>query len=292
MIIAGVRRGSIFSPNHIGNDAAIFNETTKELRALGCIVNEYTEEEFIGNVISEKFIFNMARDFTTINKLKELEDKGHVVINSGYGITNCMREKMTNLIVGNHIPHPQSVIVDTDKDATELLLTLNAGKYWIKRADCHAIHREDVSYARSLEVACNIINEFHLRGIERAVVNKHLTGDLLKFYGVHDSDFFYWFYPGDRNHSKFGNEQQNGDAQHFSFSIKYLKEICKKTAETLNIKIYGGDCIVDTEGNIQIIDFNDWPSFAPCRTLASPHIATCIYNECLKKASVETKTLF
>ena len=40
--------------------------------------------------------------------------------------------------------------------------------------------------------------------------------------------------------------------------------------------IYGGDCVVAPDGTIRIIDFNDWPSFAPCRADAATHIAKAI----------------
>ena len=48
-----------------------------------------------------------------------------------------------------------------------------------------------------------------------------------------------------------------------------------------------GDCIVSPDGSIRIIDFNDWPSFAPCRTQAAPHIAKAIVN--LVKARNDSK---
>ncbi|MEG1267292.1 MAG: hypothetical protein RSE19_12525, partial [Myroides sp.] len=41
----------------------------------------------------------------------------------------------------------------------------------------------------------------------------------------------------------------------------------------LGIEIYGGDCIIDDQGNARIIDFNDFPSFAPCREIAALYIA-------------------
>ena len=47
-----------------------------------------------------------------------------------------------------------------------------------------------------------MLQEFFLRGIKRAVINRHLDGDLIKFYGVAGTDFFYWFYPFENNHSK------------------------------------------------------------------------------------------
>ena len=43
LTIAGIRRENQFSPNHIGNDAAIFSLTVQHLRDLGCEVNEYIE---------------------------------------------------------------------------------------------------------------------------------------------------------------------------------------------------------------------------------------------------------
>ena len=44
----------------------------------------------------------------------------------------------------------------------------------------------------------------------------------------------------------------------------------------MDVRIYGGDCIVDEHGHISIIDFNDWPSFAPCRAEAAPAIARSV----------------
>ena len=45
--IAGIMRAGAYSPNHIGNDAAIFNAAADELRKRGCIVDIFSEERFI-----------------------------------------------------------------------------------------------------------------------------------------------------------------------------------------------------------------------------------------------------
>ena len=45
LTLAGIRRGNQFSPNHIGNDAAIFALTAQHLRKLGCDVNAATRPE-------------------------------------------------------------------------------------------------------------------------------------------------------------------------------------------------------------------------------------------------------
>lgn len=277
--IAGIRRGSQYSPNHIGNDAAIFNLTVEYLKRRGCLVEEYTESEFIDATrIDADVIFNMARDKYSIKKLQDLEFAGKTVINSGFGIENCTREKMTRLLLSNHIPHPNSLIVNTNQPLPPGFKSLGEN-CWIKRGDFHAIHREDVTYTRNLEEAESVLSEYALRGIGTAVINEHLIGDLVKFYGVAGTGFFHWFYPNDMNHSKFGLEKINGEAKGLPFNLAYLKEICTKAANVLNVYIYGGDCVVDTNGNIKIIDFNDWPSFAPCRMEAAPYIAQCIYDK-------------
>lgn len=276
--IAGIMRAGAYSPNHIGNDTAIFNATAENLRKRGCIVNVYSEEQLIAGNVTEDIIINMCREQQSISLLQKMEDNGKIVINSGYGIENCTRERMTRIFLGSNIPHPESIIVNTNEGIIDALAKQEITQCWIKRGDFHAIHKEDVSYVRHPEEAQEVLQEYFLRGIKRAVINKHLVGDLVKFYGVSDTPFFYWFYPFDMGHSKYGHEVINGQSQGIKFDEEELKNICTKAADILDVKIYGGDCIISPEGNINIIDFNDWPSFAPCRNDAAPHIAKCILN--------------
>lgn len=274
--IAGIMRAGAFSPNHIGNDAAIFNLVADQLRKRGCSVTTYSEEQLIAGQVKENIIVNMCREQRSITILQQLEDAGALVINSGYGIENCTRERMTRILVGCGIPYPESLIVNTDEGIKDALVKAKMDRAWIKRGDFHAMHKEDVSYVRHPEEAQEVLQEYFLRGIKRAVINRHLEGDLIKFYGVRDSPYFFWFYPFDSGHSKYGHEAINGHSQGISFSLDTLRNICQKAAEVLDVTIYGGDCIVSPQGDIRIIDFNDWPSFAPCRNEAAPHIARAI----------------
>ena len=280
--IAGIMRAGAYSPNHIGNDAAIFNAAADHLRKRGCIVNIYSEEQFIADEVTEPVIVNMCREMKSIHKLQELEQKGALVINSGFGIENCTRERMTRILVGSNIPYPESLIVNTDEGVTATLKKAGFTQCWIKRGDFHAMHKEDVSYVRHPEEAQEVLQEYFLRGIKRAVINRHLVGDLIKFYGVQGTPFFFWFYPFDLGHSKYGHEAINGKSQGLEFDKEKLRAICQNASEVLDVKVYGGDCIISPEGDIRIIDFNDWPSFAPCRQEAAPHIAKCILNEIQK----------
>ena len=271
-------RAGAYSPNHIGNDAAIFNLTAEELRKRGCEVNVYTEEQFIDGKVKEDIIVNMCREMRSIGLLQEKEEAGALVINSGFGIENCTRERMTRILMGSGIPYPESLMVNTDEAVVDAMHNAKMDRAWIKRGDFHAMHKEDVSYVRHAEEAQEVLQEYFLRGIKRAVINRHLEGDLIKFYGVQGMDFFYWFYPLEAGHSKYGNEAINGPARGLKFDEAYLRKICQDASEVLDVKIYGGDCIVDPEGAIRIIDFNDWPSFAPCRQQAAPYIAKCIMS--------------
>ena len=144
--------------------------------------------------------------------------------------------------------------------------------YWVKRADAAAQTKADVVFCSDKATIEQTKRNFALRGVEDVVVSAHVVGDLIKFYGVGDS-FFWYFYPTDNGHSKFGNEKRNGIAQHFGFNLSELRAVATRLARLTGIDVYGGDCIVDREGRFFIIDFNDWPSFSPCREQAANAIS-------------------
>ncbi len=281
-IFAGIRRGNRFSPNHIGNDSAIFNLTAQHLISKGYKINDYAEDELSGP-IEEKFIFNMGRGLSTLKVLQKLEDNGAVVINSGYGVESCYRSNMTNLMRNAGILIPKSLIVDTTTAGEDVFEELGGKNIWVKRGDFHAMHKEDVTFVRSSQEGVEILREYALREIQTAVICPHIVGDLVKFYGVAGTDFFYWFYPTNIQHSKFGHEEINGEPSYIPFDLDILKQEATKAAKALSIAIYGGDAIISPEGSIYFIDVNDWPSFAPCRDEAAVVIAEHIHNNVNKQ---------
>lgn len=264
-------RSGVFSPNHIGNDSTIFNIVADQLRKRGCEVNVYSEEQFIAGNISENIIVNMCREPRSIAKLQQLEDNGALVINSGFGIENCVRERMARILLGSNIPYPESIIVNTDEAIRDRLHKASITRCWIKRGDSHTMHNEDVTYVRHPEEAQEILQEYFLRGIKRAVINRHYDGQQIKFYGITGGRFFYWLS---------GNES-SGDRHspaHPSFNEDRLRHLCNSAAEALDVNIYGGDCVITPDGKMRIIDFDDWPSFAPCRQEAATQIARFIMS--------------
>ena len=272
--VVAVSRGSEFSPNHINNDAAILTEVVNNLKKNGIKSRVISEKEFVSEDIECDFIFDMARDRRSLKRLKELENSGLTVVNSAFGIENCSLSEMTRLLLDNNIPHPKSSIVSTDENILQDIFPC-----WIKRGDSHAMVKDDVSYAKDQAQFDRVFEDFRSRGIHSAVINEHLQGDLIKFYGVKDTDFFYWFYPSPCSHSKFGLEKINGVSKGFEFSLSDLKKYSDLAAQVLNVPIYGGDCVVSENGDIKIIDFNDWPSFARCREEAGAKIAEYILHK-------------
>lgn len=273
-------RAGVFSPNHIGNDAAIFNLVTEQLRKRGCEVNVYTEEQLAAaGGVPEPYIFNMSRDERSLEILARLEDEGRLVINSAYGIRNCVRDRMTRILTAIGTPIPESFIVDTDQAVKAQLTKAGVAGCWIKGGNVHTRHREDVAYARHPQEAQELLQEFFMRGLKTAVINRHVEGEQIKFYSIAGSKFFHWFYAFNGGHSRMGLSLLNPEAEiHASFDVDAFQRVCNRTAEALGVVIYGGDAVVSPEGKVTIIDFDDWPSFAPCRREAAPVIARTVMS--------------
>lgn len=267
--IAGIFRAGIFSPNHVGNDAAILNRVAAMLRRRGLTVNLYSEDQFIAlGIGSEPVVINMCRDVRSLSRLHQLEEQGRVVINSGYGIRQCVRENMVRRLEAAGIPQPLSLVVATDENVRSRLESLEIGLCWIKRGDSPTIHKEDISRVRHAQEAQELLGEYFIRGIRSAVISRHAEGLALKFYGVAGTDFFHHFFPMG------GQPPLDPDE---------LRRVCTHAAQVLGVTVYGGDAIVNpADGSFVIISFNDWPSFAPCREEAAKGIVKLVSSHARK----------
>ncbi|MBB2950968.1 MULTISPECIES: hypothetical protein [unclassified Sphingobacterium] len=281
MRVYAILRKNDFSPNHVNNDTAIFQAVIGLLEKEGVNITQVTEDDFLSlKGYQKEPIITMGRSKALVRYLQELERNGVLIINSSFGIQSCYRTIMTEKLLENDVPYPASVVVNTHDDIGDLFDHYGLPGIWIKRGDFHAVHKEDVSFVSTKDEANNILAEYALRGIDDAVVSQHLFGDLVKFYAVSGTDFFYWFHPYDLNHHKYAAyEQINGATAHYPFDNEALKQAAERAAEVLGVTIYGGDAIVQADGSFHIIDLNDWPSFAPCREQAAEAIATHIFGK-------------
>ncbi len=284
----GVCRGNAYSPNCVDNDAAIMQAVKSHLETLGGKVQLYGEDDFVGfsenlllnNEITEATtVFSMARSKKALSLLDRIEKADILVINSSEGVRRAIRRAMTEILMDGNVATPRSWVIEKGGKMPEEI----DFPCWLKRGDGCAQQKEDTCYVQNVEEGNSCLEDFWKRGVECVIVNEHLRGDLVKFYGVEGTDFFYWFYPSTCGHrSKFGLEVINGTPKGFTFDVEMLKAEADKASQLLRLPVYGGDCIIDENGNCKIIDFNDWPSFAPCRDEAAFYIALKILDKSKK----------
>jgi hypothetical protein len=168
---------------------------------------------------------------------------------------------MIELFAQHHVPAPASQIVASDASTPRP----TAG-VWIKRYDFHATQSCDVIYAASEDGWHEALDRFAKRGIPFIIAQEHVAGDLVKFYGVRSSaevmaNWFEWFYHRDK-----------GMLGH-SFEVSRLRQAAFAAAAALGLEIFGGDAIIQPDGEPKIVDINAWPSFARYRDRAAQAIA-------------------
>ena len=260
------------------SDFAIFSAVCSELEILGNSVTTITEADMVGyDYASYDRILTMARDtFSLVMLEKETSTEVQSrFINSIDGILRATNKAaVASQFLEAGIPQPEfiagkgkEILICSAESPSAITVPL-----WLKNCDGSATIAEDTTFCSTNKGFQDAFNSFTTRDIQMWIAQKHLSGDLVKFYGVEGTDFFDWDYAS-KGHSKFGHEAINGKEHGYSFSPQRLKYYADKAAKVLNTPIYGGDAIIDSEGNFYIIDFNDFPSFSRCRAQAAKAIA-------------------
>ena len=269
MIVATIARDSINSPNMESNDAMILDCVSRELIAMEAeVIRVSSVKDIPANCNA---VCHMSRNSITLKELAKTEKSGIKVINSTNAIKNCSRLDFVRILAENDIPQPQ---YKAFKDISEI--ELFSFPAWIKRGEGWSCHKDDVCFAGNYGEAMAAVAGMKERDIEDYIYTEHCQGDIIKFYGV-GCDYFYFSYP-DPEKSKFGLEKINGKPQQNPFDTNKLKEIAFRAAKAMGLQIYGGDCIVTADGDIFIIDINDFPSFSIVREEAAKEIARIIVN--------------
>lgn len=259
--VAAIYRAARFSPNSVQKDAAILENVTRRLDA---DVTMFSEDAWPVEGVADgcyDYLLSMARSPEVLDALDLAERQGAKVINRAEGVRRCCRSVLNRIMRQEGIPVPPE-----------------RGEHgcWLKRGDAAAQEEGDVCFVADERELAEKITAFRERGISNYVVSAHLEGDLVKFYGVKGAGFFRYYYPTDDGDSKFGDERRNGVAHHYAFSLQDLHQTSERLAEVVGIDVYGGDCIVTSEGRFFVIDYNDWPSFSRCREEAAEAIASLV----------------
>jgi hypothetical protein len=259
--LLGLYRERQYSPGrHLSNDVLLLDQIAHRLREREFAVDLLTLDEAESRRADAAIIFSMCQGRSSLENLADWERQGVKIINSPQAALNTHRDRLPALMVRAGVSFPQTRLVGT-RDRTGLgSLDLNGG-IWLKRGDVHASVTADVQWVDSVERFDAGMADFAKRGIARAALQTHRAGDEIKFYGVGDA-FFHWFY--------------SGEARKYPFSFAGLESLANQAATAAGLDIFGGDVIVAPSGELTLIDLNDWPSFAPCRERASHAIADFI----------------
>lgn len=262
--LVGIYREKEYSPGrHRSNDALLLEQIAERLRGSGCDVDLMSLENGHANGAPHdaSLVFSMCQGRDALHRLVDWERAGTVVMNSPRAALNTHRDHLGAIMQNAGVPFPDTHLLETAKGVNGAR-PKNGSGLWLKRGDVHASVGADVQWIPCADGLDEAVAEFHARGIERAAVQSHCAGDEIKFYGVDESDFFSWFH--------------SGETKGYPVDAIALQEVASRAARAAGLTIFGGDVIVDADGNLTLIDLNDWPSFAPCRDEASAAIADSI----------------
>jgi len=269
----GIYRELAHSPGRETDDAEILQATAAELSTRGFAVTLKSPDELpaADDPDVPPFLFVMCERIGAVEKLAAWESRGAKIVNGPSGIRNTDRERTIALFAAAAVPHPSSVLVDT------AAAPAFPGPCWVKRGDVHATEASDVAYAGDAPTLAAHLARLSSRGIGRAVVQDHVPGDLIKFYGVAGlsqaeaeaeeaarPSWFQWFYHRDQK------------LESHAFDEDALVAATSRAAAALGLEVYGGDAIVSPAGAISVIDLNAWPSFAVFRSVAAAKIAALL----------------
>ena len=275
--ILGIFRERSHSPQREFDDEAILKETAKGLFSrLGVEIPLLHPGEFLetGLDVKPDLIFFMCEEEPCLNRLRHIQETmGCTLVNTVRAVENTFRQRMLEILSSEDF-FPESQLVCTmDAEPEDI-----QWEVWIKRGDFHAIEEDDVVFARDKDHVRTALERFSGRGIKNVVIQKHVPGDIIKFYsvtGVEDDReyWFKWFYHKDQ------------DLKGYEFSKDELRNKCLRAGRLMELEIYGGDAIVRPDGRIYVIDVNAWPSFALFRKEAAAAICSLMEDRLFARGS-------
>ncbi|MGZ3710434.1 MAG: hypothetical protein ACXVBE_01705 [Bdellovibrionota bacterium] len=275
--ILGIYRDPKFSNNAIEADRLILQESLAKLQRafVGPMQLDFWEEGEAKAKTSGNYdlVFTMTQSEETLQALDKIFPKASVW-NSTLAIRNCYRKTMSQTLINLPVNYVPFQIL-----ATDAITHLPAGEsYWLKRSDFHAICDDDVCLAESPAEAEAKLAKFGQRGVREVIIQKHIVGDIYKFYGVKNK----FFRP--IKVRSFLSEPPPPD-------LVSLESMASIAATAMELRIYGGDAILDAHGKFHLIDLNDWPSFRICREDASSAIAELALEHLSELSSAQKPTV-
>src|SRR5262245_56963558 len=176
----GIFRERTHSPGRESDDTEILRLTGKHLEARGYqIVLKTTDDLAVPDEIRPDLVFLMCETLDPLRHLASLQAHGIPHVNPLEAVLNTYRDRMIGRFEAAAVPFVPSRLVDTRRPAPPVDFPL-----WVKRADVHNTQDGDVVQVESASALADALAALAARGIERAVLQPHLAGDLVKCYGV------------------------------------------------------------------------------------------------------------
>jgi hypothetical protein len=256
----GIYREVAHSPGRVQDDRAILESVAQALQARGFSAELVAPDDEFDTHFAN--IFAMCERGAALDRLKDAEKTGSIVVNSPDAIRNSYRHRMIELFARHRVSAPASRIVASDAANSR-----PPSAMWVKRYDFHATEACDVMYSASEKGWQEALHKFARREIPFVVAQEHVAGDLVKFYGIRnalaavDDNWFEWFYHRDKG------------MLGYAFEVLHLRQAAFAAAAVLGLEIFGGDAIIQPNGEPVIVDINAWPSYARYRDTAAQLIA-------------------
>lgn len=262
--LLGVYREKRFSPGKVEHDAAIMDMTLAALAELGCRVAGVTPESLRSVTPRPPWVVTMAQSTEALALLDEWQEHGTRVINSSISIRNCYRKPLTKLLAEAGIKTPRGRMISLDQPVGAHNLPW-LQPTWLKRGDVHAMQEGDVVLVKTPTDLEPALRHFRGHEIGDVLLQEHIDGEVIKFYGVRRKSYFkaFWATTGAAATAQAGP----------------LQDLAEEAARAVGIEVYGGDAVMTPERELFLIDLNDWPSFSRCGSEAAVSIAAYVMAE-------------
>lgn len=265
--ILGIYRERVFSPGKVRDDAAILDDTLEELSSMGFRVDAVRAEDLDGSIPRPSWVLTMAQSPSVLAVIEDWARLGTRVVNSLDSIRKCYRKPLSLALERAGLPVPPSEIVPVGA-ALEKITLPSSVPVWLKRGDVHAVRKGDVVSIASREELSRALQHFRRHNVDEILVQGHVAGPVVKFYGVGRGDYFKAFLA-------------STDVDITTEVAEVLGPVAQRAAGVVGLEVYGGDAVMTGNGSVTLIDLNDWPSFSRCRRPAARNIALYLQNRAL-----------
>lgn len=261
----GILRELQNSPNRESDDALILKAVMEQLQLQRVDTALMAPEEFDTADLSRwDMVVPMCETYPRLMRLRSFcASSCALVINPPEAVLGCYRLRMLEAFAKEpaiNLPETETRAISGSGRLAKPAFDGSRG-YWVKRGDVHNTCANDVVFARGMDEVEDVRKDFERREISNLIIQRHIDGDLIKFYGVGPGQWFTWFY----------HDPQT--ARRLPFELEDLAVQAEAAARAVGLEIFGGDAIIPPEGPIHLIDINSWPSFARVRNEAAVQIA-------------------